>query len=239
MRGTSTILVSLCFFFFNDTATTEIYTLSLHDALPIPRLRGTLRSHVPELAAAPPRPGGPRGPREADDRTPTDGRGRPGGRQCRHPGGIHLRRPIRGPRPDLRSAVPAPTGQRSGRPGRLPDTAVRPRFHLRTRPGRSAVPVRGRRRPPPDRAQQGGRRGPAPEREGARPPRGRPQRREPDHLRARPRGPEEPQPGRRYPGARGPPARAALRRGPRRRALALSMGRHPRLPRPARRDRGD
>src|SRR2546422_7219523 len=25
----------LCFFFFNDTATTEIYTLSLHDALPI------------------------------------------------------------------------------------------------------------------------------------------------------------------------------------------------------------
>src|SRR2546430_15174841 len=27
--------VSFCFFFFNDTATTEIYTLSLHDALPI------------------------------------------------------------------------------------------------------------------------------------------------------------------------------------------------------------
>src|SRR5229473_5474947 len=31
------LLVTLCFFFFffNDTATTEIYTLSLHDALPI------------------------------------------------------------------------------------------------------------------------------------------------------------------------------------------------------------
>src|SRR5688572_31931850 len=37
------VLLSLClrflvycfFFFFNDTATTEIYTLSLHDALPI------------------------------------------------------------------------------------------------------------------------------------------------------------------------------------------------------------
>src|SRR6266581_9781747 len=30
--------VSVCyFFFFNDTATTEIYTLSLHDALPISR----------------------------------------------------------------------------------------------------------------------------------------------------------------------------------------------------------
>src|SRR2546430_11852665 len=27
--------VCSCFFFFNDTATTEIYTLSLHDALPI------------------------------------------------------------------------------------------------------------------------------------------------------------------------------------------------------------
>ena len=27
--------VFLFFFFFNDTATTEIYTLSLHDALPI------------------------------------------------------------------------------------------------------------------------------------------------------------------------------------------------------------
>src|SRR2546427_5943765 len=29
------IPVSFSFFFFNDTATTEIYTLSLHDALPI------------------------------------------------------------------------------------------------------------------------------------------------------------------------------------------------------------
>src|SRR5258707_4963275 len=28
-------MTSLVFFFFNDTATTEIYTLSLHDALPI------------------------------------------------------------------------------------------------------------------------------------------------------------------------------------------------------------
>src|SRR5256885_10458739 len=29
------VYVILFFFFFNDTATTEIYTLSLHDALPI------------------------------------------------------------------------------------------------------------------------------------------------------------------------------------------------------------
>src|SRR3712207_7375649 len=32
---TLVLLVLLLFFFFNDTATTEIYTLSLHDALPI------------------------------------------------------------------------------------------------------------------------------------------------------------------------------------------------------------
>src|SRR2546422_6439894 len=33
------------FFFFNDTATTEIYTLSLHDALPIlPAYRALLRA---------------------------------------------------------------------------------------------------------------------------------------------------------------------------------------------------
>src|SRR2546430_16136564 len=31
------VFFSLFFFFFNDTATTEIYTLSLHDALPISR----------------------------------------------------------------------------------------------------------------------------------------------------------------------------------------------------------
>src|SRR2546425_11800595 len=31
------------FFFFNDTATTEIYTLSLHDALPISRNTGYTR----------------------------------------------------------------------------------------------------------------------------------------------------------------------------------------------------
>src|SRR3989475_4876256 len=35
------VTVAVCFFFFNDTATTEIYTLSLHDALPIlPGRRG-------------------------------------------------------------------------------------------------------------------------------------------------------------------------------------------------------
>src|SRR5438067_12084458 len=36
-------ICSFFFFFFNDTATTEIYTLSLHDALPICPLRAFLR----------------------------------------------------------------------------------------------------------------------------------------------------------------------------------------------------
>src|ERR1039458_5910148 len=48
------LLVS-CFFVFNDTATTEIYTLSLHDALPISnyhrnphsgKLKVTMKSHT-------------------------------------------------------------------------------------------------------------------------------------------------------------------------------------------------
>src|SRR5713226_7558261 len=33
--GLADVVDGLEFFFFNDTATTEIYTLSLHDALPI------------------------------------------------------------------------------------------------------------------------------------------------------------------------------------------------------------
>src|SRR2546430_13635732 len=36
-------LTKQLFFFFNDTATTEIYTLSLHDALPISSRRGWCR----------------------------------------------------------------------------------------------------------------------------------------------------------------------------------------------------
>src|SRR5216684_8898882 len=40
------------FFFFNDTATTEIYTLSLHDALPISRHHRALDAH-PDVDAPP------------------------------------------------------------------------------------------------------------------------------------------------------------------------------------------
>src|SRR5437764_3007506 len=52
-----------CCFFFNDTATTEIYTLSLHDALPISSDAGKLRcsrlsvpSMLIDISAVPPRP---------------------------------------------------------------------------------------------------------------------------------------------------------------------------------------
>src|SRR5437899_12375251 len=38
------------FFFFNDTATTEIYTLSLHDALPISRKRERIILFVGRIA---------------------------------------------------------------------------------------------------------------------------------------------------------------------------------------------
>src|SRR2546425_9697059 len=44
------------FFFFNDTATTEIYTLSLHDALPIcPRSHWSGRTPTPAQPASPDR----------------------------------------------------------------------------------------------------------------------------------------------------------------------------------------
>src|SRR5437667_7740433 len=46
--------MSSSLFFFNDTATTEIYTLSLHDALPISRAAGKRR--VVRIECAPLRP---------------------------------------------------------------------------------------------------------------------------------------------------------------------------------------
>src|SRR3712207_9515433 len=54
-------------FFFNDTATTEIYTLSLHDALPISASaadrRSPARSPTPPPRPAPSRSARPRRPR--------------------------------------------------------------------------------------------------------------------------------------------------------------------------------
>src|SRR2546425_13366527 len=73
----------LYFFFFNDTATTEIYTLSLHDALPIfgvpdpaHAYDGGPAHHRRRDGPVPrePQPGARRGPRDEHRR----GRGVPG-----------------------------------------------------------------------------------------------------------------------------------------------------------------
>src|SRR3989442_7646674 len=45
--------VEFTFFFFNDTATTEIYTLSLHDALPIWMMFGYATNETPSLMPLP------------------------------------------------------------------------------------------------------------------------------------------------------------------------------------------
>src|SRR2546430_13621975 len=57
------------FFFFNDTATTEIYTLSLHDALPISL--HTCASPMPVLPAVPSTtvPPGGSSPRRSEEHT--------------------------------------------------------------------------------------------------------------------------------------------------------------------------
>src|SRR5882762_11997340 len=54
------------FFFFNDTATTEIYTLSLHDALPI---SGQLRGAAARRLSAPSAPGGADPLRRSEEHT--------------------------------------------------------------------------------------------------------------------------------------------------------------------------
>src|SRR5258708_35371733 len=50
------------FFFFNDTATTEIYTLSLHDALPI-CVEQPFLSEIPKMKAISNKAGGSVNPR--------------------------------------------------------------------------------------------------------------------------------------------------------------------------------
>src|SRR6202522_1324179 len=47
------LFFAVVFFFFNDTATTEIYTLSLHDALPIWRRGVRVREEAAVLARDP------------------------------------------------------------------------------------------------------------------------------------------------------------------------------------------
>src|SRR6266542_1574405 len=90
---TRLLVFIVCIFFFNDTATTEIYTLSLHDALPISPAaaapaggdRPRRRWLVPRPVRRPARPGRAR-PGEGCARTgwpPTATY--PGGRPSRRP----------------------------------------------------------------------------------------------------------------------------------------------------------
>src|SRR2546425_8158495 len=96
-------VVLVLFFFFNDTATTEIYTLSLHDALPIwdPGDRPLRRGGV----AGVPRHGG---------RGRTASRGWEGAVAHRH-------RAHRRTRADGRSPRPARGPRDRGTPGRVAD----------------------------------------------------------------------------------------------------------------------
>src|SRR3712207_7614573 len=75
------------FFFFNDTATTEIYTLSLHDALPI---CAPARAE-PQGGGAP----GARGARPTGARLAHRAAHGAGGGQCPVPGGAQDRKSTR------------------------------------------------------------------------------------------------------------------------------------------------
>src|SRR3712207_8379521 len=96
------------FFFFNDTATTEIYTLSLHDALPI-------------YAGRPPRP--VPGPPVDDLPGPRRGAGLLGAAPRRRPVG---RRPLGGGVPGARRGA-GPGTRRHGRGAAGAAQRVRPR----------------------------------------------------------------------------------------------------------------
>src|SRR2546426_12770682 len=96
--------LSFSFFFFNDTATTEIYTLSLHDALPISGPRGP--RPVARRDRGRSREGGVvrRVPRceRADRRRPSRGAG-DGGRRARPSGNRGARRAVAAQPPEWRA----------------------------------------------------------------------------------------------------------------------------------------
>src|SRR5256885_8990599 len=88
------------FFFFNDTATTEIYTLPLHDALPISALRSA-HGHDPRGAErGPGHPHGVRHRRDDVDLQQQPARALRARRRSRHPPQPAAVRELRGGRPD-------------------------------------------------------------------------------------------------------------------------------------------
>src|SRR5574341_2650206 len=127
------------FFFFNDTATTEIYTLSLHDALPICCLSDSGRSPSPQSwprctgkAIMPARKAAHRERRSDDpsrvlrdacEPTPPEkgGGGHRVARRAAHGSDV----PGQGPSVPLRHSGPCPAGGRLSRldPGRFPGQA--------------------------------------------------------------------------------------------------------------------
>src|SRR5215217_171287 len=112
------------FFFFNDTATTEIYTLSLHDALPIfARLVGAAQRH-------PGHEGRDRDAEAADPgvQGPDRPLGRSGVRQATGQGAVRLGHPRRGRLPRDRQRRPSQgrrADPRRAADGDEPDRVVR------------------------------------------------------------------------------------------------------------------
>src|SRR6266536_413356 len=110
------IITFFFFFFFNDTATTEIYTLSLHDALPI-YAGAVVPGRVPDLERGPLGLPGRLGPaaqrRGRRGRVPVAGEDRRAGQRRRvrlDRGGVLLREV-----PALGGAAFHPGGQARGR----------------------------------------------------------------------------------------------------------------------------
>src|SRR6267143_4944160 len=120
-------------FFFNDTATTEIYTLSLHDALPIatPAAPGARRAHA----------GRPR-------RSPPRRRRRPRPRPLGWGGPSEWGAPRWPPTPPRARRVPGDPGRASIPPHarRVPGNPGRASIPLRARPGRGSIPWASRAR---------------------------------------------------------------------------------------------
>src|SRR5256885_15014899 len=126
---TCAVFFNFFFFFFNDTATTEIYTLSLHDALPISAADAPAGAARPRLSAA-----GGLGVPQAD-----------GGKQCdghsRDPAGPGARRAPAAPRAAARGAAHRPRAP-DPRHGALGRGATARRDRPRSR-GRAALHAPG------------------------------------------------------------------------------------------------
>src|SRR6266566_4423203 len=127
------IFFTCFFFFFNDTATTEIYTLSLHDALPISRQR-----HHSVFGALP----DPRGPRDRDLRRGVERGNRPGAGLPAGQGRVGLH--AAGQEPGRRGGVHAGAAEHGPvvRAGAHDRAAVRPRYESADRLPLSPGPAR-------------------------------------------------------------------------------------------------